>query len=154
MAVVLREYAGELVVERCWCGIQHAVPRSLVDTQIAEKDRGREMSIYCPLGHGWVRSGKTEAQKMKEEVERRDRLIAQERASHDQTRAALRETERRRRAEKAAKTKLKKRVVKGMCPCCDRFFSNVHRHISHMHPEYVVEAAVESAGGGGEAGGE
>lgn len=40
------------------------------------------------------------------------------------------------RAEKGAKTKLKKRIAKGACPCCNRHFVNLQRHIEGQHPEY------------------
>lgn len=141
----LTEYSGLLVVERCWCGIQHAVPKSLVDEQSRHHTNGLSpITIYCPLGHGWIRSGKGEAEKLREQLADKDREIQSERAGHDQTRAELRETERRRRAEKGAKTKLKKRAANGLCPCCNRYFANVHRHMGHMHPEFKQEVLVES----------
>jgi hypothetical protein len=139
MAETISEYIGVLVVKRCWCGIQHAVPKSLIDQQQREMERGdKQTGIFCPLGHNWICAGKSDAERLREQ-------IASERASHDQTKAELRETERRRRAEKGAKTKLRKRVAAGVCPCCNRHFGNVQRHIEHMHPEFVSEAKAEQA---------
>jgi hypothetical protein len=45
--------------------------------------------------------------------------------------------ERRRRAEKAAKTKIKNRVAKGVCPCCNRTFQNLADHMKSKHPDYA-----------------
>lgn len=143
MTQTISEYAGQLVVERCWCGIQHAVPQSLVDEQRRQFNDGQtQMGIYCPLGHSWQFNGKGEADRLKEELTRKENQLIASRANHDQTRAELRETERRRRAEKGAKTKLKKRIANGVCPCCNRYFERLHKHIAHMHPDYVTPEEV------------
>lgn len=44
------------------------------------------------------------------------------------------------RAQKAAKTRLMRRVTNGVCPCCQRQFANVQRHMASKHPEQVVDA--------------
>lgn len=40
-------------------------------------------------------------------------------------------------AKKGQLTKLKKRVANGACPCCNRHFSDLYRHIQSQHPDYV-----------------
>jgi len=42
-----------------------------------------------------------------------------------------------RRAEKAAKTRLKNRIHNGVCPCCNRTFQNLQKHMKKQHPDYV-----------------
>lgn len=117
-----------LVTEQCWCGIWHAVPKSLVDNQRRQfQDGEKQTSIHCPIGHGWVIKGESEASKLQ-------RRLTREESRHDQTRAELRETEARRRAEKAAKTRIKNRVAAGVCPCCKRCFQNLGRHMTTKHP--------------------
>lgn len=141
MQMTISEHSGVLVVERCWCGVQHAVPQSLVDMQNRQhRDGIRQVGIYCPLGHAWIRSGDGEAARLKLELEKRTQAVMREKASHDQTRAALRETESRRRAEKGAKTKLKRRAANGVCPCCNRYFANVHKHMTSQHPDFAATA--------------
>lgn len=49
----------------------------------------------------------------------------------------LRETEARRRGEKAAKTRLKKKVAAGLCPVCRRPFANLMRHMQGQHASYA-----------------
>lgn len=133
---IIEHYVGteKLVVERCWCGILHAIPESL-DKQARGESRH---TVYCPLGHDWV-VRETAAQKLQKELQR-------ERQQHDQTRAALADEKvevRRQRhlvnAERSAKTRIKNRVANGVCPCCTRSFSNLRRHMESKHPNYTKE---------------
>lgn len=129
----LREYAGELTVTRCWCGVQHAYPESLRREQVRQKDEGLDvMGVYCPLGHTHVPAGESKASKLEKRLQR-------EQARHDQTKAELKHTESQRRAEKAAKTRIKNRVSKGVCPCCKRSFVNLRCHMECKHPKYGEE---------------
>lgn len=123
------EYAGQLVVLRCWCGVQHAVPQSLRDEQMRYHNTGRSMSIYCPLGHTYVPSGEPEVLKVQ-------RALAAEISKHDQTKAALKAERNKLNSEKAAKSRLKNRVKNGVCPCCKRSFANLHRHMQGQHPDF------------------
>jgi hypothetical protein len=119
-------YTGQLSVEVCWCGIHHAVPTELVEMQRRQfRDGLRQVDIYCPLGHAWVRAGEGEATRLKRELaERQAQLVA----TRDQLAAAEREASRAR-----------KRAAKGICPCCKRSFVNVARHVAGQHPDYVKE---------------
>jgi RNase P subunit RPR2 len=103
---------------------------------------------YCNASQYFPQESAVErANRLKSEAEQR---LVRERAAFDQEKARLNELvaikESQRRAEKGAKTKLKKRAAAGVCPCCQRSFENVRRHISHMHPEFVSEARVEATG--------
>lgn len=98
----IQERTGVLVVLRCWCGVQHAVPQSLRDLQLRQHNDGHSVvkSIYCPLGHQHVPSGATEVDRLKNQLAQKDNTIAYERSRHDQTKAKLRDTENRRRGER------------------------------------------------------
>lgn len=63
-------------------------------------------------------------------------MLQRERANHDQTRADRDYTENRRRAEKAAKTRLKNRAKAGVCPCCNRTFKQLAAHMKTQHPNW------------------
>lgn len=128
----ISEHCGQLVVLRCWCGIQHAVPESLRNEQLRLHDLKKSMVVYCPLGHTHVPAGKSRLQEAEEKLTR-------ERARHDQTRSHLRTTEAQRRAEKAAKTRLKNRIGAGVCPCCNRTFQNLARHMKGQHPDFSTK---------------
>ena len=127
----LFEAVGVLVRVRCWCGIQHAVPSSLREEQLRQFNDGRTPeSIYCPLGHQHRPVGLTEVKKLQHRLH-------QQLAAYDQVKAELRNTENSRRAEKAAKTRLKNRIANGVCPCCHRTFANLARHMGKQHPKYT-----------------
>ena len=127
-------YTGELTVLTCWCGLKHAVPAELRRRQLRQHNDGENvMEIFCPLGHGYVPSGESKAAKLERQLQR-------ERQRHDQTRADRDHKENQRRAEKAAKTRLKNRARMGLCPCCNRHFKDLQRHINRMHPEFQFES--------------
>lgn len=109
-----------LVVEECWCGIRHAIPSNL-----SRRARERGVGVYCPLGHEWF--------KKRTELDRTKDALARERAAADRLRAERDHAEASRRAQKAATTRLKRRVEGGVCPHCTRTFQNVRRHIQTCH---------------------
>ena len=51
----------------------------------------------------------------------------------------LANAENRVRAQKAAKTRLKNRIADGVCPCCNRTFQNLSRHMTSQHPDYTKD---------------
>lgn len=131
-------YTGELTILTCWCGIKHAVPDTLRRYQLNQHDMGINFSVYCPLGHQHVPSGDSRAKKLERELAAAKAMAAREQQRHDQTKAELRETEARRRGEKAAKTRIKNRVQHGVCPCCNRTFQDLARHMAGQHPDYAT----------------
>jgi hypothetical protein len=116
-------YNETLVTTSCWCGINLAVPSNLF--RMAH-DNGK--SIYCPLGHsfGWSDTFQTKYEREQKRVKATRDLLAAEERSHAATRGQM--------------TKLKKRVHAGVCPCCQRSFQNVARHMKTKHPDYEVAA--------------
>lgn len=119
-----------LVAVTCWCGIVHAIPDSL--HRIAQKDH--KHAVYCPLGHEWVVSGPTEAERLRER-------LANEQERRAATTALLRHEERSHAATRGHMTRIKKRIAHGVCPCCNRSFADVERHMASQHPDYVTAAA-------------
>ena len=128
-------FTDTLVVMTCWCGINHAVPEDLRDYQRRQHDDGREViSIYCPLGHTHVPAGKSEAQKLRERLERERDHSARVAAARDQAEASA-------RAYKGAATRARKRAAAAVCPCCKRSFVQLRRHMAAKHPDYDPAAA-------------
>lgn len=131
MANETLSYQDALVVEVCWCGMHHAVPRQLRDHMNAQHENGQKQTgIYCPLGHVWIFSGTPAVDK---ERKRREAAEARAQAIQDQLDAA----ERAHSATKGQLTKARKRIGKGVCPCCNRHFVNVERHMSTQHPGFA-----------------
>jgi hypothetical protein len=124
-------YTGILAIEECYkCHITFAMPQ---DLQKRARERGE--TFYCPLGHSQVYST-TEVQKLQAKLEREERWrkVAETsaRAARDQADAA----ERSARAYRGHVTRIKKRIGNGVCPCCQRHFTNVERHMASQHPEF------------------
>lgn len=99
------------------------------------RDDGEQ--FYCPNGHSLSFNDTLEKRLKKE--------LAQERASHDQTRAQCRDeedmhddTKKRLSCQKGVTTRLKNRAKNGVCPCCNRSFANLKRHMGSKHPGYAV----------------
>jgi uncharacterized C2H2 Zn-finger protein len=123
-------FSNVLVTETCCqCGVLFAMPEDL--QRALRKEHAR--SFYCPNGHSQHYIGKTEAQKQRERAER---LKAQLTHTRDQLETA----ENRRRAEKAAKTRVLNRVKNGVCPHCKRTFKDLADHMKTKHAEVDVHA--------------
>jgi hypothetical protein len=111
-----------LIAAQCWCGLWHAIPAPLYRQATHEGH-----TVYCPLGHSWVK-GETKAEKLEKELRAANDRLAAERAAHDQTRTSL-------RVQKGVTTRIKNRVHKGVCPHCHRYFPNLHAHMTTKHKE-------------------
>lgn len=113
----------ELYVSDCAaCGVVFAMT-----ADFEARRRQDRKTFYCPAGHTMVFGGKTDEQKLRE-------ADARETALRDQLEAAARENE----LTKAALLRDRARFAAGVCPCCNRTFTNVARHMSTQHPDYDV----------------
>lgn len=120
-------FAGftQLEVEVCGtCGIMYALPCEMLER--ARNDPS--LWWYCPNGHHWHYLTETPEQKLRKAQE----ALARERARHDQTQASLSAT----RGVVTRQRKRLQRVSKGVCPCCNRSFADLKRHMQSKHPDY------------------
>lgn len=118
------------------CGISFAVPAWWE----AERRRLHD-DFYCPNGHSLKFTGTTDEQRRIEKLEaekRRLQLVA-DRVLDDYRieREARKSTQRKLSATKGVLTRTKNRVARGVCPCCNRTFANLARHMAGQHPEYA-----------------
>ena len=102
-------------------------------------------TFYCPHGHSQAYiEGPTEADKLRQE---RDRLKQNAAFLQDQLKEAKDRAEHERHRANGYKghaTKITKRAKAGICPCCNRHFTALERHMATKHPEFSpleVEAA-------------
>lgn len=107
------------------CGVLFAFPEEL-DNRL----RQTHAAFYCPSGHSQVYLGKTEAEKLREQLVEKERLLTVARC------AEVNERNARQRIERQHK-RICKRVHNGVCPCCNRTFANLARHMATKHPEAV-----------------
>lgn len=120
------------------CGVAFA----LTDSFIRFRRSDREL-FYCPNGHSQWYPGETD----KDKIQKLAGQLDQERSRVDSERRLRQETARKldyqTRARKAVSTRLKKvkvRVGHGVCPCCNRTFSQLANHMASEHPNYAASA--------------
>lgn len=86
---------------------------------------------YCPKGHGRVWGGATTETQLAD-------AKAREVALQDQLSAAIRDAE----AARVELLRIHARIANGVCPCCQRSFDNVRRHIASKHPDFATPSTV------------
>lgn len=109
------------------CGISFAMPSRFYDRMLETR-----AFFYCPRGHSQHFTGETEEAKLKRRLQ-----WAEEREK--ELRKDLEKEQHRSRGLKAAHSRIKNRIVNGVCPCCNRTFRNLMRHMKTKHPKYKHE---------------
>lgn len=127
METFITTRSTELTVMTCWCGLIHAVPTNLYDVYIESDHK----NLHCPLGHSYVPSKRRE--------KREDKLaakVAHLREQNEHLREERQQAEKKASTYKGHLTRTKKRISGGVCPCCNRSFENLARHMKSKHPKY------------------
>lgn len=121
-----------LVQTRCVnCDIGFAVP----ERWLANRRKTGE-TMWCPNGHQ-LSYAETEEDRLRKHLEAEQRRVIQANAARAAAERERQAAERSASAFKGQATRLRKRIGNGVCPCCNRHFSNVERHISNKHPEFA-----------------
>lgn len=108
------------------CGMVFAVPKDW-----HRERRNNHRDFYCPGCRGSMHyPGKSEEEKLRAQ-------LAHQREISDARAEQLKKKEYQVRAAKGKLTKFKKRVGKGTCPCCNRHFQNLARHMASKHPDLI-----------------
>ena len=115
------------VLEHCCnCGVPFYM------TQEFQKDRIRRgLSFYCPAGHGQHYNGSDQ-----KKIKQLERQLESSRSNERFQQSQRRQAERSAAAVKGHLTRQKNRIKNGVCPCCNRTFVNLGRHIRGQHPEF------------------
>ena len=106
------------------CGIMFQVP-----TGFDQERRESGGDWYCPNGH--CRVYKTR------EVDRLKRQLKSAEDSAAWNRRRLESEQNSHCATKGHLTRQKRRAAAGVCPCCDRTFKQLARHMKSQHPDYA-----------------
>lgn len=124
-----KHIAGEVVdfiqMECGNCGIPFFVPTRWRNNKINSHG-----SFSCPNGCSRIFVAKSEAEKLKEQLDN----VLKEKSNREEELTnkwldAL--------GEKQKLSKQLKRVHKGVCPCCNRSFINLQRHMESKHPDKI-----------------
>lgn len=113
------------------CSCTYAVPQVMRDHFYENGGFWR-----CPNGHSWgyAEGAKTKAAEEARIRRERDRLQQENARLAEEAEQAERE---RLKAERAL-ARHKKRAAAGTCPCCNRTFANMARHMRDQHPDFNV----------------
>ncbi len=130
MTITLRVTLTERQCPTCW--IWYAV-----DDAVLSGHDVRGTSWYCPNGHG-VHFTKSKLQQAQERADKAERAAAREAQRAANLADDLRLETITHAATKGQLTKLKNRVGNGVCPCCNRTFVNLQRHMGTQHPGYAA----------------
>lgn len=95
---------------------------------------------YCKVSWGYAKS---EIQEVRKQLKAAENKLVAERASHDQTKSALHGANIQATKKANELKRVKTRVHNGVCPCCNRSFANLRRHMTTKHPEYQTAEASE-----------
>ena len=122
----------EMHVVQCQCGGTYALVNRYV--QAKREEGGYWTCPYCQSSWGY---GKSENARLKEAV-----ATAEKNAQfwRDRKAAVEQEKEHERAIANSLRghlTLVRRRVANGVCPCCNRHFSNVERHMKGQHPGFV-----------------
>lgn len=138
---------AEFVAETCLtCKVRFGM---LAETMTSLRQSQR--NFHCPWGHSMfypqgpaeVDQLRLERDRLKQEAARLEdeKRIAWLTANDQRERAAA--AERRASAARGQVTKLRNRAAAGVCPCCNRTFVQLQRHMAAKHPTFKTEEISE-----------
>lgn len=108
------------------CGTAYGISRRYYDECV----RDHSKHFHCPRGCRRHFVGKTEAERLKDQLDCEQRETARLRGERDRK-------DRQLSAARGRITKIKNRVGRGVCPCCNRTFVNLGRHMQGQHPGFT-----------------
>lgn len=122
-------------VHSCWnCHAKYALTE-----QFDRRAQESNLSWWCPYCGKGAAFAKSDYTKLQEQLAqaKHSRDLWQENARRAQQDAEHFKASRN--AYKGKITSIKKRVGNGVCPCCNRHFTNLERHMKGQHPEWTQE---------------
>ena len=129
-------YLGTLELIECYkCNTIFGMSPGLM-----KRCREQGQDFYCPNGH-CQHFTKSEVQRLKDQLAAAAREKEYLTARVESNRSRADRAERRVTAYKGQVTRIKNRVGKGVCPCCNRTFQNLARHMETQHPDFSKSEA-------------
>lgn len=124
--MLTQNFLVSLVMETCCkCGMSFGLPQAVQKRRLEDKG-----DFYCPSGHCQHYTGETAEARL----ERAQKEIAMLKDSREAERRERFRQERLKHEAHERRKKLEKRIKNGVCPCCNRTFSNLQRHMATKHP--------------------
>lgn len=130
------------VVNCCGCGGTYAMAADYLDKR--QRDGGSWQCPYCRMGTAYC---ETETDKLKKALERQKESTAYQRREKEEYLQQRNTLERSRNGMKGVLVREQNKLARirnGVCPCCNRHFKNVKRHMDSQHPHYKVNIESEA----------
>lgn len=132
-------HVDDVVITCCnaECGISFSVPSWWDKVR-----RETHTRFFCPNGHGQSYTAESATEKLRRERDNAKQQLARAEQETRDAQAAAAKAENARRVAERVRQRLEKRASAGTCPCCQRTFSNMTRHMKQKHPDFAAKAAV------------
>lgn len=92
---------------------------------------------YCKQARGFGKSQtQLELEQLQSKLAAAERTASEEKGSAEYYRQEAEHFRKSRDGVKGVLKKFKNRVHHGVCPCCQRSFENLRRHMASKHPEF------------------
>lgn len=126
-------FTGTLEVITCGgCGITFGMEETFYNLRKSD-----HKNWHCPNGCERHFTSKSEADKLREELNSANNLLAIRQSIISDKNQRIEQLGYSVRSLKAAKTKILNRVKNGVCPCCNRTFKDLQNHFKSKHPELL-----------------
>lgn len=120
------------------CGVTFGMDRHTV----AQRERDHN-SFWCPNGHEQAFLGKSEAERLRDQLAREKHWREQAEARARENREEAERITRRLNATRGVVTRHKKKIAAGRCPCCSHSFKDLRKHMETQHPNWNPEKKAE-----------
>lgn len=128
----------ELHICTCTCGGVYAITEAYRAN--AHKNAGHWTCPYCRGTWGFSESEadrlKSQLAAAEKEKERLSQNVQFYQRKRDEALAEADHFRKSRDGVRGAMARERKRVSKGVCPCCNRQFADLHRHMTTKHPTF------------------
>lgn len=123
-------------IDYIYCCRKDCDAQIIMPGRVMQQYRDNHDWFYCYRGHRQYFPGKSDEEKLKEQLENKERELASANKRREWTQQELEHEKRSKAAIKGQVTKMKKRAANGVCPCCKRTFANLASHMKTKHPKY------------------
>ena len=112
--------------ESCYrCGVIFAMTSEYTKQRLRDHE-----SFWCPNGHRQAYLHESQETRLERELANAERATSSERRMKEAARRSS-------AAYRGQVTKIKRRVSRGVCPCCNRTFADLGKHMSGKHPDWT-----------------
>ena len=115
------------------CGGTYAIDANF--HRIKKEKGGFWNCPYCQCSWGYP-ADSSELARLKRKLEYTEADRDRQHRRHQEEKDRHERTQRRLSATQGVVTRTKNRVAKGVCPCCNRTFQDLQRHMASKHPDY------------------